>query len=129
MAATTTTAATGAWSVELGPGPSQLIEAVYGGSAGLLPARSAPVQLVLPARISLTVSPRKLPWSEIVTLSGHLEGGFVPPDGVALRLLIKLPGHARPHEPVPFRTPMDGETSSSTGNGELEQGGRLTPSR
>src|SRR5581483_10778621 len=61
-AATTTTAADGSWSAQLGPGPSRLVEALYGGSAGLLPATSTPVELNVPARISLTVSPRVVPW-------------------------------------------------------------------
>jgi hypothetical protein len=108
-AATTTTAADGLWSAHLAPGPSRIVEAVYGGAAGLLPATSTPVELDVPARISLTARPRILPWSHVVTLRGHLVGGYVPPDGVALRLLIRLPHRKRPYEPVPFRT--DGKGS------------------
>lgn len=107
-AALTTTAANGAWSAQLGPGPSRLVEAIYGGSAGLLPATSTPVQLDVPARISLSVSPRVIPWRGVITLRGHLVGGYVPPDGVALRLLIDLPHRAHPYEPVPFRTDAQG---------------------
>ena len=44
----------------------------------------------------------------IVTLRGHLDGGYVPPDGVALRLLIDLPDRARPYEPLAFRTDAQG---------------------
>ena len=108
VAAVTTTAANGSWSVKLHAGPSRLIEAVYGGSAGLLPATSTAVQLDVPARISLSITPRTLPWSGVVTLRGHRNGGFVPPDGVALRLLIRLPRRHRPYEPVPFRTDAEG---------------------
>ncbi len=108
LAATTTTTANGSWSVRLGPGPSRLIEAVYGGSAGLMPVTSLPAHLDVPARITIVASPRILPWRGTVTLRGHLVGGFVPPDGVALRLLIDLPHRTRPYEPVPFRTDANG---------------------
>jgi hypothetical protein len=107
-AATTATAANGSWTVQLGPGPSRLVEAVYGGAAGLLPVTSAPAQLDVPARITLTARPHVLLWSSVVTLRGHLSGGYVPPDGVALRLLIALPHRSRPYEPVPFRTDANG---------------------
>jgi hypothetical protein len=107
-AATTTTAADGSWSAQLAAGPSRLVEAAYGGSAGLLPVTSTPVDLNVPARIRLTVTPRTLPWSGMVTLHGHLDGGYVPADGVALRLLIKLPHRSRPYQPVPFRTNAQG---------------------
>ena len=107
-AAATTTAADGAWSAAIGPGPSRLVEAVYGGSAALLPATSTPVELNVPARISLSVSAHVAPWDGIVTLRGHLDGGYVPPDGVALRLLIDLPDRARPYEPLAFRTDAEG---------------------
>jgi hypothetical protein len=107
-AVSATSAANGSWSAQLGPGPSRLVEAVYGGSAGLLPVTSTPVELNVPARISLAATPRILPWSRVVTLRGHLDGGYVPADGVALRLLIELPGRAHPYEPVPFRTDAQG---------------------
>ena len=85
-------------------GPSRLIEAAYGGTSGLLPTTSTPVELDVPAQIKLTVTPRILPWRDTVTLRGHLAGGYVPADGVALRLLIRLPHRKRVYEPVPFRT-------------------------
>jgi hypothetical protein len=108
-AMSTTTTADGSWSADLGPGPSRLVEAVYAGTAGLLPVTSAPVELNVPARISVSASPRKLPWSGVVTLRGHLVGGYVPPDGVALRLLIELPHRSQPYEPVAFRTDAEGK--------------------
>jgi hypothetical protein len=107
-AATTTTAANGGWSVDLGPGPSRLIEVTYGGSAGLMPVASVPAHLDVPARIKIAASPRILPWRGTVTLRGHLAGGFIPADGVALRLLIDLPHRTRPYQPVPFRTDANG---------------------
>jgi hypothetical protein len=108
VAAAAKTAADGAWSAQLGPGPSRLVEVVYGGSASLLPVTSTPVELNVPARITLSVSSRTVPWDRVVTLRGHLEGGYVPPDGVALRLLIDLPHRARPYEPLAFRTDAQG---------------------
>ena len=75
-ATATTTAANGSWSVQLAAGPSRLIEAPYGGSTGLLPTTSAPVELNVPARISVSVTPRKLPWRGVVTLRGQLDGGL-----------------------------------------------------
>jgi hypothetical protein len=65
----------------------------------------------VPAKITLSVSSRRVPWSGVVVLHGHLDGSYVPPDGVALRLLIRLPGHSRPYEPVPFRTDAEGNFS------------------
>ena len=107
-ATATTTAANGSWTAQLGPGPSRLVEAVYSGNASLLPVTSTPVELNVPARISVSATPRKLPWSGVVTLRGHLDGGYTPPDGVALRLLIELPGRSRPYEPLAFRTDAEG---------------------
>jgi len=107
-AAATMTGADGVWSVQLGPGPSRLVEAAYAGTTGLLPATSAAVELNVPARITVSATPRKLPWRGVVTLRGHLDGGYIPPDGVALRLLIKLPGRSKPYQPLPFRTDAEG---------------------
>lgn len=69
---------------------------------------STPVELNVPARITVSATPRKLPWHGVVTLRGHLNGGYIPPDGVALRLLIKLPQRSRPYEPLAFRTDAEG---------------------
>jgi hypothetical protein len=102
-AAAATTDAHGAWSATLPPGPSRLIRAVYGGSATVLPA-TGEATVTVPARIAISISPRSVPWSGTVTIRGHLVGGYVPPDGVAMRLLIWLPHRSRPYSPVPFRT-------------------------
>lgn len=90
--ATVTTNAYGEWSARVPAGPSRLIEAQYGGDAITMPATSAPVTLAVPARIGMSISPHVLPWSATITIRGHLEGGYVPPDGVALRLLVRYPG-------------------------------------
>jgi hypothetical protein len=107
QSATATTTSTGAWRATLPPGPSRIIRAVYGGSATLLPATGQAI-VGVPARIALSARPLTVPWEGVVTLRGHLEGGYVPRDGVALRLLIRLPHRAQPYEPVPFRTNANG---------------------
>ena len=106
--ASATTNGTGAWSATLSPGPSRIIRAVYGGSATLLPA-AGQATVTVPAHITLTASPHKVPWDGTVTLRGHLTDGYVPPDGVALRLLIRLPHRSSPYEPIPFRTNSQGD--------------------
>ena len=67
----------------------------------------------------------KLPWRGIVILRGHLDGGYVPPNGVALRMLIKLPHRARPSEPVPFRTRQPGELRNPLDLGDGKGSGHL----
>jgi hypothetical protein len=106
-AATAVTTGSGAWTAKLSPGPSRIIRTVYGGSATVLPA-SGQATVNVPARIVLSASSQHVPWSGVVMLRGHLAGGHVPRDGVALRLLIKLPHRSQPYEPVPFRTNAKG---------------------
>jgi hypothetical protein len=107
---TATTNAKGAWTATLPPGPSRLVRAVYGGSATVLPA-TGDATVTVPAKIAIAISPRSIAWSGTVTIRGHLLGGYVPPDGVAMRLLIWLPGRLRPYSPVPFRTDAEGAFS------------------
>jgi hypothetical protein len=107
-AATAMTTASGAWTANLPAGPSRIIRTVYPGSATVLPAAGR-ATVAVPARIALSASSHSAPWDGIVTLRGHLEGGYVPRDGVALRLLIRLPGRSQPYEPVPFRTNKKGD--------------------
>lgn len=102
--ATTTTAANGTWSVRVPPGPSRLIEALYLGDGTTEPSISAPVRLVVPAKISISIAPHVVPWSGQITIRGRLVGGYVPADGVALRLLVRYPGMSRPTALVPMRT-------------------------
>ncbi len=92
LMASVTTGINGTWTARVPPGPSRLIEAVYGGDATTQPATSAIVKLIVPARIALSISPRVLPWRRSITLRGRLVGGYVPADGVALRLLVRYPG-------------------------------------
>jgi hypothetical protein len=107
--ASVTTGVNGTWTARVPAGPSRLIEAVYGGDTTTEPVTSAPAKLIAPAKIAMSISPRVLPWSAVTTIRGRLVGGYVPPDGVALRLLIKLPHRSRPYEPVPFRTDAKGD--------------------
>jgi hypothetical protein len=105
--ATATTDANGAWSATLPPGPSRIIRAVYQGSGTVLPA-SGQASVTVPARISMSISPRILPWSGTVTIRGQLRGGYVPPDGVALRLLVRYPGSRRGSPLLALRTDANG---------------------
>jgi hypothetical protein len=102
MMGTVTTNAYGEWTARVPAGPSRLIEAVYGGSGTTEPATSSTVQLTVPAKIAVLISPRVVPWSGKITIRGRLVGGYVPADGVALRLRVPYPGGKFLQEP--FRT-------------------------
>jgi hypothetical protein len=41
----------------------------------------------VPAKIDVRFSPTWIAWTGTTTISGRLVGGYIPPDGVALRLL------------------------------------------
>jgi len=97
--ATVTTDPAGTWTAKVPAGPSRLIEAVYAGSATDESAISAPVTLSVPALIRLAISPRIIPWKAAVHISGRLVGGYVPADGVALRLLVRYP-HLKRETPL-----------------------------
>jgi hypothetical protein len=99
---TVATDASGEWTAKVGAGPSRLIEAVYPGNGTTEPATSSTVKLMVPARIAVSISPRVLPWSGKIAISGRLVGGWVPRDGVALRLRVPYPGGQSVQEP--FRT-------------------------
>jgi hypothetical protein len=104
---TVTTDGSGLWTATVPAGPSRLIEAVYPGNGTLEPAGSATVKLTVPARIAIAISPRIVPWSGKITIHGRLVGGYVPRDGVALRLRVPYPGGHSLEEP--FRTNSRGE--------------------
>ena len=89
LATTATTAANGTWRARIGPGPSRLIRAYYPGPAQFQAAQSAPVTLVVPAKIRLLrITPRKVAWGGTVRITGRLEGGYFPPGGALVRLRI-----------------------------------------
>src|SRR6185437_2110473 len=101
-----TTDADGSWTAKVPAGPSRLIEAVYPGNGATEPARSSTVKLIVPAKIAMSISPRVIPWSGKITIRGRLVGGWVPRDGVALRLRVPYPGGQVLQEP--FRTDRHG---------------------
>jgi hypothetical protein len=103
----TTTSSSGGWTVTLPAGPSRIIRVVYNGSATMLPA-TGEASVSVPARIALTITPHVIPWSNYITINGHLVGGHVPADGVALRLLVRYP-HAR------YWTPLQALRTDSRG--------------
>lgn len=92
QAALATTASDGSWSALLPPGPSRIVVASYDGSATVEPAASAPTHLVVPASVSLRISPRRTHWSGSITISGQVRGGYVPPSGELVVLWIEWPG-------------------------------------
>jgi hypothetical protein len=108
---TVTTNVDGEWTAKVGPGPSRLIEALYPGTVTTEPVLTPTVRLSVPARIALSISPRVLPWSHKIRISGRLVGGYVPGDGVALRLLVRYPGAKRPSPLLALRTNRHGRFS------------------
>ena len=90
------------------PGPSRIIKAVYDGSATTLPV-AGEVTVTVPAKIGLSITPRVVPWSHYIDITGHLNGGYVPPDGVALRLLVRYTNAPQASDLVAFRTNRRGQ--------------------
>ena len=91
LAAAVRTGSDGSWSAELPPGPSRLIEATYGGDSTTLASSSATAHLVVPAKVTLDVSPRSTPWGGTIRISGRVLGGYIPA-GKLLRLRIGVEG-------------------------------------
>jgi hypothetical protein len=86
-----TTGADGGWSARIPAGPSRSITAAYAGGPTTQASSSAPIQMVVPARIELLrVSPRRVAWGATVRLTGVLKGGYLPPGGALVRLRIGL---------------------------------------
>src|SRR5450755_1723777 len=89
QAAVVTTAANGTWTATLPPGPSRIVEAVYGGDATTEGASSGQVRVIVPAKVKLlSVSPRDVAWGGTVRITGRLLGGYLPPGGALVRLRI-----------------------------------------
>jgi hypothetical protein len=89
QAAAVTTGPGGTWSATLPPGPSRLVEAVYGGTSATEPVSSAQLQLIVPASIKLlSISPRNVAWGGTIHLSGVIRGGYLPAAGENVRLRI-----------------------------------------
>jgi hypothetical protein len=89
QAAVVTTTATGTWMAKLPPGPSRVVEAVYGGDPMTEGASSGQVHVIVPAKVKLlSVSPSRVAWSGTVRITGQLVGGYLPAGGALVRLRI-----------------------------------------
>lgn len=108
-----TTSADGSWNATIPPGPSRLIRAVYGGGPLTEAASSGIVTEIAAAKIKTSITPHAVPWSGSIAIRGELIGGYVPPDGVALRLMIRYTGAPRPTYLLGFRTTAEGTFSIS----------------
>lgn len=91
-AATATTRSNGTWNARLGPGPSRIVLAVYGGSSAVEPAWSSPIHLIVPATIRLAIRPRLSRWGGRIEISGRVLGGYVPAAGELLVIRVGWPG-------------------------------------
>jgi hypothetical protein len=86
---TVTTAPDGTWTATLPAGPSRLVEATYAGAAATEASASGQVKLLVPAKAKLdSVTPHRVAWGGTVTIKGQLLGGYLPADGVNVRLRI-----------------------------------------
>ena len=86
--AVATTAANGSWSARIPAGPSRVVVAAYGGGTSVEPALSTAANLVVPASLSLQITPRKTHWGGRIRITGRLRGGYVPPGGELVVLWI-----------------------------------------
>ena len=86
-----TTGSNGSWSARLPPGPGRLVVAVYNGSTTTEPALSAPVRLIVPAKVSLRIRPTHTHWGGKLKISGRVLGGYIP-IGKFLRFSIGIAG-------------------------------------
>ena len=86
--ATATTDSGGVWTAMLPPGPSRILEAVYGGSPTVQPSQSW-AGLTVPASLKvLRVWPRDVRWGGKVHIEAKLVGGYLPPEGALVRLRL-----------------------------------------
>jgi hypothetical protein len=91
VAATTTTAANGAWSAKLRAGPSRIIEASYGGDTVTEGTASGQITEIVPAKIKLkAVAPSRVAWGHTVKIKGKVFGGHLPAGGINIRLRIGI---------------------------------------
>ena len=91
-AAVATTAPDGSWSATVRAGPSRVVRALYGGTPTLEPSTSTTAHIVVPASVSLDVSPRHTHWGGTIRLNGRLGGGYIPPAGEIVVLWVGWPG-------------------------------------
>jgi hypothetical protein len=87
VAATTTTAANGAWTATLPAGPSRIVEATYAGDPATEGTVSGQVKLIVPSKIKLkSVTPDRVGWGQKVRIKGRILGGYLPSGGINVRL-------------------------------------------
>jgi hypothetical protein len=119
LAANLTTAANGTWSTTLPPGPSRLVEAVYGGTGGIEPATSGELQLIVPAKVRiLSSSAKHIPWGGTVKVTGDLAGGYLPSTGELVELFYGTRGHMQPYGVKTHVTSRRFTTSFTFGPGQ-----------
>jgi len=92
LVGTATTGPDGQFAFRLPPGPSRLIEASYAATATTAAAASAPIRLLVPARVRIRVGPRRARWGGVIRISGRLLGGYVPAGSKLIRLNVGI-GH------------------------------------
>ena len=110
--AVVSTDSAGGWSYRLPAGSSRVVQASFRGSGRLLPSTGS-ATVNVPAKITTSVSPRILPWSGTIRITGHLVGGLVPHDGVALRVLANYPDRQAPAGLFALRTNHKGAFSTT----------------
>jgi hypothetical protein len=88
QAAVVTTAANGTWTATLPPGPSRIVEAVYGGDPTTEGGSSGQVRVIVHAKVKLLSVTRRVAWGGTVRITGQLLGGYLPPGGALVRLRI-----------------------------------------
>jgi hypothetical protein len=88
QAAVVTTAADGTWTATLPPGPSRIVEAVYGGDPTTEGGSSGQVRVIVHAKVKLLSVTRRVAWGGTVRITGQLLGGYLPPGGALVRLRI-----------------------------------------
>jgi hypothetical protein len=91
VTAVVTTSSDGTWSAQLRAGPSRLVQAVYGGTATVEPATSGQIQLIVSAKVKLSIRPRRTAWGGTIHIAGRVRGGYIP-TGKLLRLRIGVAG-------------------------------------
>ncbi len=92
LAATAQTGPDGVWSTGLKPGPSRLVKVQYGGTSSVEPSQSTPARLIVPASLSMQITPRHSHWGATISINGRLRGGYVPPKGELILLWVGWPG-------------------------------------
>jgi hypothetical protein len=90
QAAVTTTAANGFWTATIGPGPSRLIAAAYGGSPATEPTSSPDILVTVPAKLVVKIKPTRVRWGKRIVISGRILGGYIPANPQAVSQLLRL---------------------------------------